>query len=163
MLINRAWVKNFIDWLYSNYTMHIDSLLMNCLSLIKMLYWMCERSGGLPLSGPQLEHAIKRNFGGLESKTFIPEEIFKTAIDFSDPRHWPDFSTISEEVRPATLELLSAISIVIFCYMFVFYFKIWFILYSHLLLLLNTKWIVCICVGTYCNQYWLLQAGTDEV
>ena len=28
-----------------------------------MLYWMCEKSN-CPPTGPQLEHAIKRNFGG---------------------------------------------------------------------------------------------------
>ena len=64
-----------------------------------MLYWMCERSVGLPLSGPQLEHAIKRNFGGLDSSVFSPVNIFKTAIDFEDSRQWPDFSEISEEVN----------------------------------------------------------------
>lgn len=39
-------------------------------SLIKMLYWMCERTSGLHVStvptSAQLEHAIKRNFGGKE-------------------------------------------------------------------------------------------------
>ena len=72
-----------------------------------MLYWMCERSVGLPLSGPQLEHAIKRNFGGLESSTFSPVNIFKTAIDFEDSGHRPDFTSISEEVS----QLLSALRI----------------------------------------------------
>ena len=81
------------------YLLVIDNVFIVLLcSLIKMLYWMCERSNGQPLSGPQLEHAIKRNFGGLESKTFNPVEIFKAAIDFNDTKHWPDFSTISEEV-----------------------------------------------------------------
>ena len=32
-------------------------------SLIKMLYWMCERCDRPP-TGRQFEHAIKRNFGG---------------------------------------------------------------------------------------------------
>ncbi len=32
-------------------------------SLIKMLYWMCERCHRPP-TGRQLEHVIKRNFGG---------------------------------------------------------------------------------------------------
>ena len=84
-----------------------------------MLYWMCERSGGLPLSGPQLEHAIKRNFGGLESDNFSPEEIFKTAIDFSDKRHWPDFSAISEVVRPtiSVIEGLNQYSHSCVCFM----------------------------------------------
>ena len=35
------------------------------LSLIKMLYWMCASTDCEP-SDKQLEHAIKRNFGGLE-------------------------------------------------------------------------------------------------
>ena len=74
-------------------------------SLIKMLYWMCERSGGLSLSATQLEHAIKRNFGGLESITFSPVKIFKTVIDFEDSRHWPDFSANSEDVSDITMRL----------------------------------------------------------
>ena len=30
----------------------------------------------MPLTGPQLVHAIKRNFGGLEESGVDPEEIF---------------------------------------------------------------------------------------
>ena len=77
-------------------------------SLIKMLYWMCKRSRGHFLTGPQLEHAIKRNFGGLESNTFSPVNIFKAAIDFKDSQHWPKFSAISEEViqMPNALRIL---------------------------------------------------------
>ena len=30
-----------------------------------MLYWMCKKSDR-PLTGLQLQHAIKRNFGGLD-------------------------------------------------------------------------------------------------
>ncbi|CAI8034865.1 E3 ubiquitin-protein ligase RNF213 [Geodia barretti] len=44
-------------------------------SLIKMLYWMCEKTN-MPLTGPQLVHAIKRNFGGLEESGVDPEKIF---------------------------------------------------------------------------------------
>ena len=48
-------------------------------SLIKMLYWMCNQSKGvLPLSGAQLEHAIRRNFGGLEDDSVNPyDEVHK--------------------------------------------------------------------------------------
>ena len=63
-----------------------------------MLYWMCAKSEGHPLSGPQLEHAIKRNFGGLESESVDPIEVFKKAIDFTDSRHWYDFTGLPEEV-----------------------------------------------------------------
>ena len=48
-------------------------------SLIKMLYYMCEQSGVAP-TWPQLEHAIKRNFGGLESVDCNPFEEFKKQI-----------------------------------------------------------------------------------
>ena len=46
-------------------------------SLVKMLYWMCERSQS-DLTGDQLEHAIKRNFGGHEKMQTL--EIFKSKI-----------------------------------------------------------------------------------
>lgn len=39
-----------------------------------MLYWMCAK-GNRPPTGPQLQHAIKRNFGGLED--FDTYDIFK--------------------------------------------------------------------------------------
>ena len=42
-----------------------------------MLYWMCERSQSEP-TGDQLEHAIKRNFGGQEEVQAY--EIFKSKI-----------------------------------------------------------------------------------
>ena len=44
-------------------------------SLIKILYYMCKKSR-LPPTGPQLEHAIKRNFGGLEIDVLDPYEMF---------------------------------------------------------------------------------------
>ena len=40
-----------------------------------MLYWMCEKTN-MPLTGPQLVHAIRRNFGGLEESGVDPERIF---------------------------------------------------------------------------------------
>ena len=45
-----------------------------------MLYWMCSNSKCHPLSGRQLEHAIRRNFGGLESDNFNPLEEFQRAV-----------------------------------------------------------------------------------
>ena len=45
-----------------------------------MLYWMCKNSGGHPLTGPQLKHAIQRNFGGLESEKLKPLEVFQDQI-----------------------------------------------------------------------------------
>ena len=48
-------------------------------SLIKMLYYMCKESKSAP-SGPQLEHAIKRNFGGLESEKLDPYQEFLDQI-----------------------------------------------------------------------------------
>ena len=60
-----------------------------------MLYWMCERTRNPPTE-KQLEHAIKRNFGGLKElntyKIFmthlgnidftIPQEVSRTIKDF---------------------------------------------------------------------------------
>ena len=59
------------------------------LSLIKMLYYMCERSGRPP-TWPQLEHAIKRNFGGLESEKLKPFREFEKLIAMS--RELPECS-----------------------------------------------------------------------
>ena len=64
-----------------------------------MLYWMCEKSEGHPLSWPQLNHAIRRNFGGLESKEINPLEEFSKAITgyFEDNQ---DFSGLDDKVLP---------------------------------------------------------------
>ena len=59
-----------------------------------MLYWMCEKSNRPP-TGPQLEHAIKRNFGGLDSLNTY--EIFKNHLGKLDTE--PDLSNASAEVR----------------------------------------------------------------
>ncbi len=48
-------------------------------SLIKMLYSMCQVSKEIP-TWPQLEHAIKRNFGGMEDENFNPIDLFKSEI-----------------------------------------------------------------------------------
>ena len=60
-----------------------------------MLYWMCEQSG-IPLTAPQLEHAIKRNFGGLEDEILNPLDIFRARIHATEP---PDLSHIPLEVN----------------------------------------------------------------
>ena len=65
----------------TSHAMH--AYILECLtlnSLIKMLYWMCSNSKCHPLSGRQLEHAIRRNFGGLESDSFNPLEEFQRAV-----------------------------------------------------------------------------------
>lgn len=56
---------------------------------------MCEQSG-LPPTWPQLEHAIKRNFGGLESDNLNPFEEFKKEIKLNYGP--PDLSGVKEEV-----------------------------------------------------------------
>ena len=45
-----------------------------------MLYWMCKKSNCHPLSGTQIEHAIKRNFSGLEDEALNPYEEFQKEI-----------------------------------------------------------------------------------
>jgi len=65
------------------------------ISLIKMLYWMCKKSG-LPPTWPQLEHAICRNFGGMESDELDPLEEFKQWIHI---RGVPDLRSIPKEVH----------------------------------------------------------------
>ena len=46
-------------------------------SLIKMLYWMMEKTNQ-PLTMEQLEHAVRRNFGGLDEVDAV--SIFKKNI-----------------------------------------------------------------------------------
>ena len=58
-----------------------------------MLYWMCEKSK-LPPTGPQLQHAIKRNFGGLED--FDTFEMFKRFLKNIEDQ--PDLTGLSKEV-----------------------------------------------------------------
>ena len=64
-------------------------------SLVKMLYWMCEKSN-LPPTEPQLEHAICRNFGGMESDELDTLEEFQRYILIRNP---PDLQSIPEEVQ----------------------------------------------------------------
>ena len=58
-----------------------------------MLYWMCEKSKKPP-TGPQLQHAIKRNFGGLEDLDTY--EIFKNSLKNIEDQ--PDLTGLSKEV-----------------------------------------------------------------
>ncbi len=44
-----------------------------------MLYSMCQESKEIP-TWPQLEHAIKRNFGGMEDENLNPINLFKSEI-----------------------------------------------------------------------------------
>lgn len=64
-------------------------------SLIKMVYYMCHKSDTAP-TWPMLEHAIKRNFGGLEGKDWSPFEEFERQIHIN--RTLPDLSGIPDEV-----------------------------------------------------------------
>ena len=41
-----------------------------------MMYWMCDKSGSPP-TWPQFEHAIRRNFGGLDGTELDPLEEFR--------------------------------------------------------------------------------------
>ena len=59
-------------------------------SLIKMLYWMCKKSGGRPLSWPQMKHAVMRNFGGLKSEELDPFLEFSRRLNMGDKELNPD-------------------------------------------------------------------------
>ncbi len=55
-----------------------------------------------PLSWPQMEHAIRRNFGGLESEEINPLEEFRKAIGYVEDCQ--DFTGPNDEVlQPAFL------------------------------------------------------------
>ena len=63
-----------------------------------MLYWMCEKLN-CPPTVPQLEHAIRRNFGGMEANDkFDPLEEFWSRIHV-DARTMPDLTDIPPEVN----------------------------------------------------------------
>ena len=67
------------------YTVRMCSYYCSINSLIKMLYYMCNQTG-LPPSNAQLEHAVKRNFSGLESDVLDPYEIFMRHMPRSDEK-----------------------------------------------------------------------------
>ena len=50
-------------------------------SLIKMLYWMIKKTNQ-PLTMRQLEHAVRRNFGGLDEVNAVG--IFQKNIHIAD-------------------------------------------------------------------------------
>ena len=60
-----------------------------------MLYHMCEKTD-LPLTWPQLEHAIKRNFGGLEPDDWNPCEEFTKLLHIS--HELPNLASVPKEV-----------------------------------------------------------------
>ena len=60
-----------------------------------MLYWMCEQSD-TPLTAPQLEHAIRRNFGGWEDEDLDPLKVFRARVRATEP---PDLSPYTQEVK----------------------------------------------------------------
>lgn len=64
-------------------------------SLVKMLYHMCKKSESPP-TWPQLEHAIKRNFGGLELEELDPYEVFEELIPMK--REPPNLTEVDESV-----------------------------------------------------------------
>ena len=83
--------ENLRDFFYRS-VVYATSLVPS--SLVKMLYWMCEKSN-LPPTGPQLKHAICRNFGGMESDELDTLEEFKKQIHISDQ---PDLQSIPQKV-----------------------------------------------------------------
>jgi hypothetical protein len=62
-----------------------------------MLYWMCEKTN-MPLTGPQLVHAIRRNFGGLEESGVDPEKIFFKSLPINIEEA-PDLTNIDPVVK----------------------------------------------------------------
>ena len=77
-----------------NFTCHYAAFVVLHCSLIKMLYWICAKSNAHPLNWQSLEHAIRRNFGGLEQ--FDPVEEFRKRISLpADAEH----GSIPDEVR----------------------------------------------------------------
>ena len=60
-----------------------------------MMYWMCNQSGHPP-TWPQIEHAIRRNFGGLDGTELDPiEEFRKNLPSCTEPL---DLTDVSPEV-----------------------------------------------------------------
>ena len=53
----------------------------------------------MPPTGPQLVHAIKRNFGGMKDENLDPEMIFRKMLPTSIDSP-PDLSNIDPEVSP---------------------------------------------------------------
>ena len=64
-----------------------------------MLYWMCKKSQGRPLTWPQMKHAIMRNFGGLSSDELDPFKEFHTRLKMPEEEPNPDDYEDFEEVE----------------------------------------------------------------
>ena len=69
---------------------------------------MCKKSGGRPLTWPQMEHAIKRNFGGLKSDKLDPFEEFRKRLNMAEEEPIPDDYHDYEEVYYYKLIIIMA-------------------------------------------------------
>ena len=87
-------LRDFYRYMYIRVVYRMSVCVILCSSLIKMLYWMCEKSKGCSLSSAQLQHAISRNFGGLELENLKPLEVFRRTVHIKDQ----DFTGMNEEV-----------------------------------------------------------------
>ena len=72
---------------------------------------MCKKSGGLPLTWPQMKHAILRNFGGLKSNELNPFEEFglqlnNMAKEETNPDNYEDVENVCTLLVYACLKLL---------------------------------------------------------
>ena len=59
---------------------------------------MCKKSRGLPLTWPQMKHAIMRNFGGLKSEEVDPFNEFYLQLKMPEEEPNPDYFDDVEEV-----------------------------------------------------------------
>ena len=68
-----------------------------------MLYWMIKKTNQ-PLTMKQLEHAVKRNFGGLDNDEVDALEIFKKKIHIAQVK--PDITdpTVSDGYLAESLQ-----------------------------------------------------------
>ncbi len=58
---------------------------------------MCKKSRGLPLTWPQMKHAIMRNFGGLKSDKVDPFEEFCLQLNMAKDEPNPaDYEDVEE-------------------------------------------------------------------
>lgn len=66
-----------------------------------MLYWMCKAAGSHVLTGPQLKHAVKRNFGGLDLQEIDTYKIFQKYLKDIDD----DYDTDQvEDIKVCTIK-----------------------------------------------------------
>ncbi len=64
-----------------------------------MLYYMCQKSNRLPTRA-QLEHAIRRNFGGLETEELNPFKEFEDLINITKDQDLSDVPIEHEVSKP---------------------------------------------------------------